>query len=465
MRRLTRHPKPTTLSHKEAITHLVDYHFGRLSAPLEMAMEAHLRTCPVCQREGLRHEATEKRAALRTIRRVRGGKQRISTRGKRTLLFLAIVILVEFILLSTIEGPSAVLNTLGGVGKISALATRTTPAASGTADGATLKPTLTFDPLSSGAAVAAASPDGKQVATVQRNAPPATGATVRIFSAESGKPVSSLPWHGPAVPGTLAWSPDGKSLAIGDGATLAVWAVDTASVQWSLNLPGASAVRAYDVERGVVVARPDPGAALAGGTFLRWGTDGQVGAAPLGAAGPTGVASMNGPLVGLWRVGGSHLFFTQAGALAVGIAPADATAGEALLGWSPDGRYLLWANLSQAVATGAVATGQPGQTPAPGGPPPDAVVNTVVAHLVQAHKGDALVWFAPSGAAVAVCERTIKDEPLMIFDPATSRALATLPHACDGLTAPMMSWAPTGDAVLLALPSQPLVRYQFSVTG
>lgn len=64
------------LSHQAVRDHMVDYHFGRLSAQMNDAVERHVRGCEICQREGMVHLATQKREAVRTVRRSLRGRGR-----------------------------------------------------------------------------------------------------------------------------------------------------------------------------------------------------------------------------------------------------------------------------------------------------------------------------------------------------------------------------------------------------
>ena len=57
------------LNHQAVREHMVDYHFGRLSPQMNEAVERHVHSCDLCQREGMEHLATQKRDAVRTVRR------------------------------------------------------------------------------------------------------------------------------------------------------------------------------------------------------------------------------------------------------------------------------------------------------------------------------------------------------------------------------------------------------------
>jgi hypothetical protein len=93
------------LSHSQAADYLVEYHFGRLSPELNAAVERHVRDCPLCRRDGLVHAATEKREIQRHIRRVKPtARHKLSRRGTMILLFLAIIVLAQLIVLALLHG-------------------------------------------------------------------------------------------------------------------------------------------------------------------------------------------------------------------------------------------------------------------------------------------------------------------------------------------------------------------------
>jgi hypothetical protein len=76
---------------------MVDYHFGRLSPQMNEAVERHVRSCEMCQREGMVHLATQKRESVRTVRRAlrtRGGGGR-----RRMLALLAAAVMLGLLML------------------------------------------------------------------------------------------------------------------------------------------------------------------------------------------------------------------------------------------------------------------------------------------------------------------------------------------------------------------------------
>src|SRR5262249_8072917 len=159
------------------------------------------------------------------------------------------------------------------------------------------------------------------------------------------------------TPSALAWSHDGQRLAAVDGTSLGIWDIPSRALLWQpVPLPPGTALRVYDAANGLVVQRPDTATALTGNTGLRWKAGGQLPQVPArGGAGA--IVAPDGPAVGLWQAHGIHLFNTGKGTVAVGTSPADLTRHAALLAWSPDGHYLLWANVARPVALASAATG------------------------------------------------------------------------------------------------------------
>jgi Putative zinc-finger len=92
-----------TLSHQAVREHLVDYHFGRLSAQMNDAVERHVRACEICQREGMVHLATQKREAVRKVRRSLRHRGR-SGRLRLIALCAALALLALFLLYASDHG-------------------------------------------------------------------------------------------------------------------------------------------------------------------------------------------------------------------------------------------------------------------------------------------------------------------------------------------------------------------------
>jgi WD40 repeat protein len=424
---------------------LVEYHFGRLSPEMNAAVEAHVRDCAVCQRQGLAHAPTEKRQIMRRLRRVRPARALVSRRGRTVLLLLIVLLIVQLVVFEIVTQGALFSLFSGGASRHGASAPTTAATApTATPAPAALASSLTFDKASTGAVALAVSPDGKIAASA---GPSNSGLTIQLWNIGTGKLVDTLDWPGAAVPGTLAWSADSSRLAAADGGIVAAWTVATGESLWNLQLPPPPAVRVYDVQAGGVIDRPDPAATFANGATRVFGTDGKLIPAPA-TAGLPGVGQS--AAVGLWQAAGSHVFASATkGSAAVGTSADDAAHRLSLLSWSHDGRFLLWATVSQPVAVSADA--------AHGGPP-----NALAAHLataVAANSGDGLAWFSPDGRGMVVCDRTASPSSLRVYDIASERVLATLAGGCDGLTVASLAWLPGANGFALAAPGKPIVLY------
>ncbi|MGH2515259.1 MAG: WD40 repeat domain-containing protein [Ktedonobacterales bacterium] len=442
--------------------YLVEYHFGRLSPQVNAAVEAHIRDCKICQRQGLSHAATEKREVARQLRKVRpGGKKQISGRGRGVILFLALVAILQIGVYELSRGSGSPLGSLFGGSPAKAVAS---PTVTATATPAPLTASLTYSPASANTAALALSPDGKTlaVASVAGSSP-----TVTLWNATTGKSSASLSWPGAAAPGVLAWSPDGKSLAAADGALVGVWTLPTAVPAWTLVLPAAPALRVYDVRAATIQQQPDAATAFANGSLLRWSATGSLSIVPpSGSASPPPVTAPGGQQVDLWRVDGSHLFADGHGGVLVGINSSDAAKHAALLSWSPDSHFLLWASVSRSVAVSAVSSGStpsPSVTSVPSGasgiPAPDAPASTLAGNVAASGHGDALLWFSPDGHLLAACDRTLASSALEMYDIASGRIVSQLPGACVGLTSSSLAWETSASAFVLAAPGKPIAVY------
>ncbi len=453
------------LSHEQVVGHLLEYQFGRLDSRMNAAVEDHIRQCRICQKQGLSHASTEKRAIERRVRRLRPKPLRrlISRRGRNTLLVLSFIAIVQVAVISLVGGSPAALAGIFSFGHPLPVSGAVTP----TPTMVRLTPTSTLNPDSATSTAAAVSPDGKTIATAELKG---SGYAIVMWNSSTGTSSATLAWPGSAKPVSLAWSPDGTMLSGADAGTIAAWNVGTRAQLWNLILPSAPALRVYDVQAGDVTQRPDPEAAFADGALLKWGSGGQLQAASLSAAGPTGVPSPGGPVVGLWRSAGSHIFADGKGGSRVGISPVDAAANFALLDWSPDGRYLLWASNSQPIAVPAstnIATPGPTATSSTshGVPVPDAVVGNLSASVAASGHGDALVWFAPDGKEVAVCDRSAAAGALRVYATSTGRVLAELANVCAQMQLASLSWMPGQPAFVLVTAGKPVAIYRLGAVS
>jgi hypothetical protein len=431
------------MSHEEATSLLLDYHFGRLPPSVNRAIEAHVRSCPSCRRQGLDHAETERRDIQRKLRHIRPLRQLVSRRRRPLLLILTLLVVFQLAVFELVRPDSPLAAVLRG-GPAGATATPAKPSATPTPR--TLAAVGTYGSVAVDISTLALAPDGKQLAGVQTAG---SSATVAVWDTATRKRKVVLVWPGTAVPGALGWSHDGHLLAAADGDSIGIWDVTSHALLWRVPLPQVAALRVYDAASGVVIQRPDPVTSLTGDTVLRWQSNGQLQQAPA-SAGAAAVVTPDGPAIGLWQARGTHLFNTGKGAAAVGTSPTDLTRHAALVVWSPDGRHLFWTNVSRPVALSASATGVT---------PPHPVVATLAARIAATAHADALVWFAADGSMMAECTRTQPKAALRIHNATTGGVVATVPAACDGLTEALLAWSPDGSALLLAVPGGPLTVY------
>ena len=442
-RQSTRKPIPK-LSHEQAIEQLVEYEFGRLSPVMNAAVEAHVRSCPICQRQGLNHAATEKRHIERSIRHMKPARRRLSKRGRYLILILMFVIIAQVAVVEISRG--------GLLGNNNPASPGVTPSPSqATATPQSLTPSATLTQSSAGGAVALA-PDGKSVAGIVTQG---GVSSVGVWNAKTGSLTATFAWPGSSAPGEFSWSPDGSLLAAADGSSIGVWTVKTQAQLWMDTLPGYGNIRIYDSQSGSAVQRPDA-TVFANGGLINWGT---------GGASPSVVASatpvVTGPTsaeVGLWDSAGTHLFIGANGAVFVGYASSDAAAHHALLTWSPDGRLLLWAATSEPVSLPSSSTATPGG--ASGVTSPDPLITAEVGKLAQSGKGDALEWFSPDGKLLAQCDRsTSSTVDLNIWNRATGQPVFVVSGGCAKVTQASLGWSAIGDTFALDLPNKPIAVY------
>jgi WD40 repeat protein len=423
-----RRPIPR-LQHEQVVESFVDYHFGRLSPEMNIAIERHVRSCQRCKREGLTNAATERKGAGRRLRGVRGGKPLLGRRARNIILILLLLLAAQVLVYQAINGKTAALVSLlsnghaGGAG----LNAPQTPAV-------TLHSTNALPLITSGASAIALSSDDKRLAVAGGDGQ----RTVVIWDVSQDKTLTTLSWSDSTPPTSIAWSEDGSRLAAADGSQIAVWDLTSGAVLWQLGVPSAPAMRVYDIAQQAVVARPDPSSAFNAGA-LAWGADGSLNAAPAGALGPVDVSTPQSPVVGMWTSAGSHIFAADKASARVGASDADIKSGQALLDWSPGGRYLLWGALSQPIAVGAAATSKSASQP------PDSVVGKLASQIALAGgSASALVWFAPVGKRVAICDQTTPGAHVSIVDIASGRAVYQLDETCDAMTTHAALWSSTG---------------------
>lgn len=429
------------LRHEQVVENFVDYHFGRLSPEMNKAIERHVRSCARCKREGLTNAANERKGAVRRLRSVRGGKPLLGRRGRNWIMFLTLILLMQVVIYEVANGRANAVLALLSQGSGAQVSVNTAPSV-------TLSPTNALPLITAGSSAVALSPDDKQLAV-------AGGAqrSVTIWDVATDKAVRTLSWSGARPPASIAWSADGARLAAADGAQVVIWDLTSGATLWQLTIPSAPAMRVYDVAQQLIVGRPNPSTAFSGGA-LAWGADGALTAAPVGALGPVGVSTPQAPVVGMWSSAGSHIFSGGSGAALVGSSSTDASHGVILLDWSPGGHYLLWGALTQPIAVGAAQTSKTASQP------PDSVVAELAARIGTAG-GDAsaIVWFAPVGKLVAVCDQTSASANIQIVAIATGHVRYTLDEPCAGLTTHSALWSSTGKTFYVIPAKGPIEIY------
>lgn len=440
-RRRKKAPIPV-LSHREAAQHLLDYSLGRLEPALNAAMEQHVRSCSVCQRQGLSHVPTEKREIARKLARVRPTqRRRISRRGQVIMLVLTVIVIAQLGVYRLTSAPHSATSGIPFFNPPSVF----NPSAK-----KPLKPSFTFGNDSEDTRTLSVSPDGTMVAGAVRIG---TTSQVLIWKVTNGSLAARFTWPHSALPGALAWSLDGAYLAGADGASVVVWKVASGKERWDAQLPAAPAVQIYDANTGDPVSSLDPSSTFKNGALLLWASNGKLTPAPAGAAGATGIVAPGTPLVGLWQVTGSHVYQDAGGTLRVGLSPLDIAAHHALLTWSPDGQYVLWATVSQPVAVAASGSGSSGVAP------PDATVADIISSDVKAASTDLLVWFSPDGSTLLQCDRSQQAAGLQVEQVSTGHVLAAIPGICDSLNIGSVAWLSPGSSFVVAIGGHPLERY------
>ncbi|HEX9035636.1 MAG TPA: zf-HC2 domain-containing protein [Ktedonobacterales bacterium] len=438
------------LTHEEVVERFVDYHFGRLTPAMNRAIETHVRSCERCRREGLTRAASDRQSANRKLRSVRGGKPALGPRGRIALLALALVIAGQFVLYQVARGQAQPLMSVFSQWRAQGAAPNVGGAPS------QISPYLRLPAGASDASAIALSVNGKLLAVAQGGARP----NVTVWSTKSGDRVASYAWSAKDAPASLAWSPDGAMVAASSPSTLMIWTVTPALVVANVPLPSTPVLMTYDLRQKSATAGLPPAQAFANGP-LAWGADGALSAAPPGAAGPADVTTPQTPVIGFWSSQGTHLF-SERGRVHVGVSPAEAQFGVALLDWSPDGRYLLWAQAD-------LSASGPGASPASA--LPDSVALTLATRIAAASKrggaageDDALLWFSPDASRVAVCDRTLPNARIAIYAVGSGAVLATLDTGCANLPTHAAQWSADSALFYVAPLSGPVVLYSFSAT-
>jgi hypothetical protein len=93
---------------------LVDFELGRLSARRSAAVEQHVRSCEICQQQGLGHAVTERRRIIRKLDRVRPTRRLFSRQMRGLVLILVVAVLFELVVFELLTPDSALRQMLGG---------------------------------------------------------------------------------------------------------------------------------------------------------------------------------------------------------------------------------------------------------------------------------------------------------------------------------------------------------------
>lgn len=438
------------LTHEEAVQYLVEFHFGRLPRELNDAVAAHVRACARCQREGLRHAATEQHVTARRLGQVRASRPRHG-RARWRIMLLVAALIAALVIAGVGQSRGWLAEPHGHVSGTRGGVPATTAAETGPAH---LQPIRVIAGGSDEVSAVALSPSGAMLAIAY--AADGTPAVV-VRTTSTSTVVQQLSWPGGALPGALTWSPDGTQVAGTNGSRVVIWSIKQAGPSVVATVPGGAHLRVLRAADGSVVTQSAvDDAAFAGGAVLQWGADGSVTSVSPAAAGPSGVLVVDGPLVGLWRVAGTDLYPTSDQHVSAGTGPDSATAPGYLLTWSPDGRFLLEGQADVPVALAQAHTASTSGSM----PPPDAVIASLAQSLAQAGYGDVLVWFAPDGQLVATCQRSAADVPLRIIAVATGAVVSQVPHACAGMALGALSWSWQSTSLALAVPMRPVTIYR-----
>lgn len=101
------------LTHEQAAEMLVDFELGRLSPRRSAAVEQHVRSCDICQKQGLGHAATERRQIIKKLDRVRPSRRMLSRRARGIILILVVALIFELIVFEFLNSDSTLHQILG----------------------------------------------------------------------------------------------------------------------------------------------------------------------------------------------------------------------------------------------------------------------------------------------------------------------------------------------------------------
>ena len=329
------------MGHNEVEQYLFDYHYGRLAPALMAAVEDHVRGCKKCREDGLRHIATERQHAM---------QQR--AKPKRRPLRPTILLLLLLLAMGLGTGGYS-LYTSAKAGSLHNFFTRKAPAtAANPITPTAVSPTASPATLKHGASIGgkgvvtiAWSPDGKLLALGTN--PATLGGTdqggVAIYS-NGVLTVHLAGFEGHQAPGTISWSADGKQLAATGHTAIFVWNATSGARLSIIPIPAAptSDLSIFDTKSGAAVSSIHPTLFIASG-FVQWAAGGKISAAPASGVPATHLPPIGSPLIALWgSQGGNRIFHDAHNAVLFGCSDDDLAAHAAYMRWSPDSRYLLW---------------------------------------------------------------------------------------------------------------------------
>jgi len=432
---------------------LTDYSYGRLSPDATRAVEAHVQTCSLCHAEGLRHIATERMQAMQQ-------RPKPVRRSSQPLL----IILSGIVALSLCTGGLLLLEgvrtgTFKQIVNGHQQTTLSTAIPTNTAVPTVAPLQLTSSAIisSKGIVSLAWSPDGKQLA-VGAN-PTSLGGIdtggVAIYANSTLK--QRLPgFENHQAPGSLLWSPDGKKVAGSGRSTLFVWQVNATIKSTPITLPDTIGTEliVFDTTTGTAVGS-FPSTLFVATGFVQWTSKGTL--TSVSPPDPSSATATDGSSFALWGSQlGIRIFRDKNNITFVGMSDADRENHAAFLRWSPDGRYLAWgypavpissqlATVTTATATAVTGTVIPKLT-AVNAPSPAFGIQVNHVGQVATLTGSVILWPDQSGKRMILFDATSgQSGNFSVIDTHTGASLGQFGDAVTITVATlnMLNWQPT----------------------